>query len=49
MRSLDFVDNVNARSDLPPFRAGVVVLFRSRLGPGGAVHEALARFPLGGP
>lgn len=32
-----------------PFAVGELVLYRSRLGPGGARYEALGRFPLGGP
>ncbi|MGH2771097.1 MAG: 2'-5' RNA ligase family protein, partial [Actinomycetota bacterium] len=29
----------------PPFRISEIVLFRSRLHPGGAVHDVLERFP----
>ena len=32
---------------VPPFHAGTIVLFRSDLGPGGAVHTAIDESPLG--
>jgi 2'-5' RNA ligase len=36
------------RPDLPGFTAHAVTLYRSRLGPRGALHEALAAYPLSG-
>lgn len=42
-------DFLEARGDaaFEPFTAEEVILYRSRLGPGGAEHESLAAYPLG--
>lgn len=37
---------LGARSDLPGFVARAVTLYRSTLGPRGAIHEPLASYPL---
>lgn len=38
--------SLGARPDLPGFTARAVTLYRSTLGPRGAIHEALAAYPL---
>ncbi|WP_025311723.1 RNA 2',3'-cyclic phosphodiesterase [Roseicyclus elongatus] len=40
---------LGARAEMPGFRAEAVVLYGSTLTPGGAIHEALARYPLADP
>jgi RNA 2',3'-cyclic 3'-phosphodiesterase len=40
--------SLGARSDLPGFTARAVTLYRSTLGPRGALHAALAAYPLSG-
>lgn len=38
--------SLGARPDLPCFTARAVTLYRSSLGPGGAIHDPLAAYPL---
>ncbi|WP_439136581.1 RNA 2',3'-cyclic phosphodiesterase [Roseicyclus sp.] len=40
--------SLGARPDLPGFTARAVTLYRSTLGPRGALHEAMAAYPLSG-
>ena len=40
--------SLGARADLPGFSARAVTLYRSSLGPRGAIHEPLAAYPLSG-
>ena len=40
--------SLGARADLPGFTARAVTLYRSSLGPRGAIHEPLAAYPLSG-
>ena len=40
--------SLGTRPDLPGFTARAVTLYRSTLGPRGAIHDALAAYPLSG-